>query len=126
VRPPAAWRQALEARGHRVWTLPSDVAGRVALPELLRRLAAEAQVLSLLVEGGSALLGSLFAAGLVDRLLAFVAPKIIGGSRAPGPVGDPGRDLMAQALTLPGLRWQRLGPDLVVHGPVGGPVMGEA
>lgn len=125
VRPPAAWRRTLETRGLQVWTLPPDAAGRVSLPELLGRLAREAQTLSLLVEGGSALLGALLAAGLVDRLLAFVAPKLIGGQGAPGPVGDPGRALMAQALALPDLRWRRLGPDLMAWGRVAAPATAD-
>ena len=41
---------------------------------------------SLIVEGGPTLLGSLFDEGLVDRVQAYIAPKIFGGLEALGPV----------------------------------------
>ena len=56
-----------------------------------------------LVEGGGALLGALFEAGLVDRVVCFVAPKLIGGDAAPGPVRGAGVDVVARAWTLEGL-----------------------
>ena len=89
VAPPDAWAAQAEARGATVLRLPADPRGRVALPELLAELARRG-VNHLLAEGGAALLGALAAAGLIDRLWAFVAPKLVGGADAPGPLGDPG------------------------------------
>ena len=98
VDPPAAWRTAVEARGVEVLLLPSH-AGRVELGSLLRALA-ERGVTHLLVEGGAALLGTLADERLIDRVWAFVAPKLIGGSGAPGPLGGTGATRMAEASRL--------------------------
>jgi diaminohydroxyphosphoribosylaminopyrimidine deaminase/5-amino-6-(5-phosphoribosylamino)uracil reductase len=57
-------------------------------------------MLTLLVEGGSELLGSFFAEKLVDRVWVFIAPLIIGGRNAPGPVGGLGIDGLARAIRL--------------------------
>lgn len=116
VAAPDPWRRRLEDRGLAVWTLSPDSSGRVALGPLLSRLAAERGVTSLLLEGGAAVLGACFGAGLIDHVLAFIAPKIIGGQAAPGPVGDPGRSSMTQALPVGRLRWLRVGKDLAVWG----------
>jgi diaminohydroxyphosphoribosylaminopyrimidine deaminase/5-amino-6-(5-phosphoribosylamino)uracil reductase len=75
-------------------------------------------VLSLLVEGGSAVHGSFLAAGLVDRVHAYLAPMIVGGSQAPGPVGDPGVSRLAEAVKLEGMTVERMGPDLLITGDV--------
>ena len=98
VDPPAAWRTAVEARGVDVLLLPSQ-AGRVHLGALLGALA-ERGVTHLLVEGGGALLGALADERLIDRVWAFVAPKLIGGSAAPGPLGGTGATRMAETSRL--------------------------
>ncbi|MFG0264333.1 MAG: bifunctional diaminohydroxyphosphoribosylaminopyrimidine deaminase/5-amino-6-(5-phosphoribosylamino)uracil reductase RibD [Rhodopirellula sp. JB055] len=54
----------------------------------------------LMVEGGSQLLGSFAAAGQIDEVHAFIAGKCIGGSLAPGPLGDPGIENLADATPL--------------------------
>ena len=71
---------------------------------------------SVLVEGGGTLMGALFDMGLVDKVLAFVSPKIIGGASAPGPVGGRGAAKMAQALALKRVRWQPAGEDMLLTG----------
>lgn len=116
VEPPAPWRRQLEGLGHTVWELPPDGTGRVSLRHLLARLAGERGVTSLLVEGGAAVLGSCFGMGLIDRVLAFIAPRIIGGRGAPGPVGEPGRGRMADAWPVARTRFLRVGEDLAVWG----------
>jgi len=89
----------LMARGVEVWTLPADGKGRVSLPALLDEIGRRG-MLTLLVEGGSELLGAFFAEKLVDRVWAFIAPLIIGGRNAPGPVGGLGIEALAQAIRL--------------------------
>jgi diaminohydroxyphosphoribosylaminopyrimidine deaminase/5-amino-6-(5-phosphoribosylamino)uracil reductase len=87
--------RAVEAADAAVWRLPPQPDGRVPLDLLLRRLA-EVGVNHVLVEGGAELNASLLASGLVDRLVLFVAPKIIGGRDAIGLVGGEGlKDLDA-------------------------------
>ncbi len=106
--------EAFKARGAEVLILPA-AGGRVDLEALMAELGRR-QVAWLLVEGGGRLLGSLFDLGLIDRVLAFVAPKLIGGAEAPGPVGGSGRPRMADAVRLEGVEIERLGEDLLVSG----------
>ena len=108
-------RSELEARRLEVWTLPSDDQGRVDLVALLDRLG-ERETTSLLVEGGGSLLASFFEARLVDKVLAFVAPVIIGGQAAPTPVRGVGASRLADALRLERLSVERVGDDVLIVG----------
>jgi diaminohydroxyphosphoribosylaminopyrimidine deaminase/5-amino-6-(5-phosphoribosylamino)uracil reductase len=72
-----------------------------------------------LVEGGARVFGSLFAAKLADRVMAFVAPRIVGGAGALGPVGGAGVARMQEALALEDVAVRRVGPDLMVEGRAG-------
>jgi diaminohydroxyphosphoribosylaminopyrimidine deaminase/5-amino-6-(5-phosphoribosylamino)uracil reductase len=110
----AARQRRLEARGVRVRCWPSREAGRVDLRRALAALAAE-EVTGLLVEGGRETLTSFAAEDLVDRWAFFLAPKILGGSGAPTPLG--GRDVtLDRALLLRGAEWIPLGGDMLVTG----------
>ena len=105
---PAAHCAELAARGVEVWTLPAAGDGRVSLPALLGEIGRRG-MLTLLVEGGSELLGSFFAEKLVDRVWAFIAPIVIGGRNAPGPVGGLGIEALARAIRMRGLQVEMLG-----------------
>jgi diaminohydroxyphosphoribosylaminopyrimidine deaminase/5-amino-6-(5-phosphoribosylamino)uracil reductase len=87
----------------------------VVLPSLLQTLG-ERQITSVLVEGGGTLLGSFFDAGLVDKVVAFIAPVIIGGQAAPPAVGGMGVEKLARALRLRDVHVEKLGDDLMVSG----------
>ena len=50
------------------------------------------------------------------KIVAFIAPKIIGGQGGPSPVGDLGKTLMTDALTLERVTWRQIGSDYVVEG----------
>ena len=104
----------LTAAGAEVLCLPG-AAGKVDLDALLETLG-KRNVTSVLVEGGGTLMGSLFDLGQVDKVLAFLAPKIIGGMSAPGPVGGRGIDEMSKALALKRPRWQQYGNDMLLTG----------
>ena len=91
--------------------------GRVRLDVLLQRLL-EHQVMSVFAEGGGALLGSLFDANLVDRVYAFVSPRIIGGRRAVPAVAGLGKDVVADAISLTDVRVEQLGDDILIAGDI--------
>ncbi len=80
---------------------------------------------TLLVEGGGRLLGAFFDGRLVDQIAAFVAPVVVGGSDAPGPVGGCGVPTMTEALRLTNVRLTRLGDDILVEGDVAKPPVWE-
>lgn len=92
-----------------------DLHGRVDLRELLGKLG-EMEVTSLLVEGGAEVAASFLDNGLIDKILTFIAPKIIGGHQAPGPVGGIGKALMSQAIKLNDTQWGQLGEDFFIEG----------
>lgn len=94
---------------------PASADGRVALQPLLDELGKRG-VISLLVEGGSEVHASFFAQGLVDKVYAYVAPRLIGGSAAPGPLGGVGVEHLADAISLRELDATRLGTDLLMTG----------
>jgi len=72
--------------------------------------------LSVLWECGGTLAASAIAQGAVQKILAFIAPKIIGGSTAPTPVGELGFITMTEALSLERVNWRTVGTDCLVEG----------
>jgi diaminohydroxyphosphoribosylaminopyrimidine deaminase/5-amino-6-(5-phosphoribosylamino)uracil reductase len=107
-------RQRILGLGAEVLALPSED-GRVDLPALLDFLG-KREITSLLVEGGGTLLGSLFDMRLVDKVIAFIAPLVIGGQTALSPVEGSGIAQISQALRLERVKVQELGGDLMVSG----------
>ncbi len=82
----------------------------------LVKLLGDKEITSVLIEGGSAVHAAAFNAGLVDKVAWFIAPKVIGGREAPGPVGGTGVDDPSAAVELGRLKVINLGPDLLVEG----------
>ena len=111
---PADRAGALRAAGAEVLELP-DRAGRVDLAALLEHLG-QRQILSLLAEGGAEVLGSLRDAGLIDSIVAILAPRLIGGRGAPAAIGGDGAAALTDALELVDLEVERAGVDLIVTG----------
>src|SRR5215218_5015751 len=92
------------------WALSAPPVGQVDLHDLTRALG-ERGVLELLVEGGPRLQASLWAAGLADRLVWYLAPLAIGGQGAPGLLDD-GAATLADARRLRLASVDRFGEDL--------------
>lgn len=88
--------------------------GMVNLDDLMSRLGAMG-IDSVLVEGGAELDWSLVSAGLADEHYIFVAPKIIGGKAAKGPVGGNGFGKMSDALGLDIESVTTSGEDILIH-----------
>ena len=109
----AAKVKTLEARGVEVIRLPACGAGRVNLDALCAVLG-ERGIASVLVEGGAVLTAALLRQRLIDKMVFFVAPKIIGGDgiSAFGPCGI---DTMEQALSLRDLTSRQVGDDLMLE-----------
>jgi diaminohydroxyphosphoribosylaminopyrimidine deaminase/5-amino-6-(5-phosphoribosylamino)uracil reductase len=112
---PAPARRALEAAGARVIAFAPGADGRVPLGEVLKLLAEEERI-SVLVEGGSQVHGSVFDQELADRVVAFIAPRVVGGEGAPSPVAGRGVARLAAAAPLTGVSVERAGDDIVVSG----------
>ena len=110
-----AARASLRRAGAEVVSLPGD-GPSVDLAALMDCLASDHGVTSLFVEGGAAVLGSLFDLGAVDKVIAFVSPVIVGGETASTPVAGAGFERMADALRLERVRWDRYGRDMAITG----------
>lgn len=98
ARPDARRRRALDAAGVRVLSVPGR-AGRVGLAAALRALRGEG-IWSLMVEGGSSLLGALVAARLFDQVALFRAPLLLGGRGSLPAFGGPDPRHLADAVRL--------------------------
>ena len=88
---------------------------RVELRPVVERLFALG-IMSVLIEGGSEIAASSLEAGIVDKLVFFIAPLLIGGRDAPPVIGGRGVGPLAQAARLSGVRWDTVGEDLMVEG----------
>ncbi|WJI27410.1 bifunctional diaminohydroxyphosphoribosylaminopyrimidine deaminase/5-amino-6-(5-phosphoribosylamino)uracil reductase RibD [Thermosynechococcus sp. B3] len=100
----------LQARGvevvHREPLTPTTV-----MAELHQR-----GIMTVLWECGGSLAAAAIAEGMVQKVWAFIAPKIIGGSAAPAPVADLGLTKMNEALCLEDVTWQIVGEDILLVG----------
>jgi diaminohydroxyphosphoribosylaminopyrimidine deaminase/5-amino-6-(5-phosphoribosylamino)uracil reductase len=107
-------KEALTKLGAEVIELP--VEGEwVDLKRLLKVLG-EREITSLLVEGGGTLLGSLFDERLVDKVIAFIAPTIIGGKMAKVAVGGRGVEKLVDSIKLKRVNVEKSGEDTMISG----------
>ena len=93
------------------------VNGKLPVALLLKELAGR-NLTSILVEGGSTVHGDFLEAGLVDRIYAFIASKLIGGKEALTPVGGKGFALMEDCYVLKETETLPLGADILLTGRV--------
>ncbi len=89
--------------------------GQINLKDALKKLA-QLEITNILVEGGGTLIGSLFDEGLVDKILFFVSPKIIGGKGAISSVMGEGISRIDNAIKLKNVKLRHLGEDFLVEG----------
>lgn len=89
--------------------------GQINLKNMMKKLA-QMRIANILVEGGGTLIGSLFDEGLVDRVLFFIAPKIIGGKEAISSVMGKGISRVDKAIKLKDINLKRLGDDFLISG----------
>ncbi len=113
----AAWQE----RGVALFEIagPQRKAGRVTmrlleLDSVFEHLVQAHDATNVLVEGGAGLLGSLFDQGLVDQVLAFIAPKVVGDAAALGALSGLTCDTIAAARGLTLRDVTRLGDDVLL------------
>ena len=107
-------RSAIAVTGAETIQLPHGD-GTVDLKALVAYLG-QRDVTSLLVEGGGTLLGAFFDMGLVDKVVTFIAPVIIGGKEAVPAVGGLGSSTLAEAMRLRDVEVQQFDDDVMVTG----------
>ena len=113
---PKTRRRRLEQAGAEVVVMRSKQS-RVDVASMLDLLGKRG-ISTLLVEGGSEVHAAFCDAGLADRVVAFVAPKVIGGAQAKPAVAGRGLASVAAALALDSVRQRRVGDDILIEGVV--------
>lgn len=112
-RVPAKKVKAIESYGAQVWNLPARK-GRIGLTPLLRRLA-KMGLLSVMIEGGATTAGHALKEEIVDKILFFYAPKIIGAEGRPM-INLLGIKRMNQSPRIRAMELKRIGNDFLVEG----------
>ncbi len=103
-----SWREQMVEAGGELFEAPD-------LAALLSHLYSQG-IRSLFVEGGPHLAGAFLDQNLVQRMLVYTAPILVGASQALGPLAGQGVTLMKSAPRLKRIQWQNLDDDLVLEG----------
>ena len=88
--------------------------GKINLKSCLSKLG-EMGITSLLVEGGSRVNGSFLDEGLIDKLLLFLSPRLMGDHQALGIFGGRGGSTLQEAVALKEIKTRRFGKDLLIE-----------
>lgn len=107
----------LEATGAKV-VVVEEAENRVCLSSLIQVLGCQG-ITSVLIEGGAEVNASALKAGIVDKIMFFVAPKLIGGADAPSPIGGDGIQRLTEAPELRDVSVKLIDGDILVEGYVG-------
>lgn len=106
-------RKALQERGISVFAISPGPT--VDIKDMLKHLGQQ-QISSLFVEGGSQINGSFLRAKEIDKIMTFIAPKLVGGRTAPTSFGGEGIGLMDEAVQLTNVSFRQVGQDLRIDG----------
>ena len=102
-------------KNHGVEIITAGNGEHVDLKILMQELAAQ-EITSVLVEGGGMIHFSMLSAGFVDKVFAFIAPKIIGGANALTAVEGVGFEKLSDAINLKNFTAEKLGEDFLLAG----------
>ena len=102
--------------GKDIQVLESDTnAGLIDLDSLMDTLG-RLEVASILIEGGSRVIASALAQGIVDKVILFFAPKLLGGDDGIPVCRGPGPSLMRDSIPLKRITVDRFGDDVMIQG----------
>ena len=104
--------------GCEVLSIPDADGAHVDLPKLMSELAGRG-IDSVFIESGSSLAWAALEAGIVDKVQAYIAPKVVGGAYAPSPVGGAGIACLEDCVRLLDPQVQMFGNDIMVSSEVG-------
>lgn len=113
---PASRVDQLRSHGCQVWQ-DTSADRNPRLASLLHHLGSQ-RLTNVLVEGGAGILGSLHDGGLIDEVWTFVAPKLLGGNRAPAAIGGLGAGVVDNAPRLAVEEVTTIGNDVLIRGVV--------
>ena len=84
---------------------------RITIPSVLQELGARG-IMTLLVEGGATVNASFLQAEVVDRIITYIAPRLLGGSDSLTPIGGTNPALMSEAKDFVFVKTEQIGPDI--------------
>ncbi len=105
-------KKALSDKGIQIIEYDGD---KVHLPWLMKKLG-EREITSVLIEAGASLNAYALEEGIVDKVMFFIAPKIIGGSKSFPAVGGKTFRRLEEAHLLRDVRVKRVGEDILIEG----------
>jgi len=104
----------LREKGVRV-KIVKDKEGKIDLKEVLKELGKRG-IASVLVEGGGEIIGSFVQEGLVDKILLFLSPRLIGGRKAPTWVEGEGFGSLSETPRINISRLRKVEKDILLEG----------
>ncbi|MBN2372236.1 bifunctional diaminohydroxyphosphoribosylaminopyrimidine deaminase/5-amino-6-(5-phosphoribosylamino)uracil reductase RibD [bacterium] len=107
--------KTLKAAGARLLFVKPRDKNRVDLQDMIRELG-KLHITSLLIEGGPGINASAMQEGIVDKVIMFISPRIIGGKNAPGAIQGDGVARLEDSVRIYDLKTKRLGGDLMIEG----------
>ena len=93
----------------------SEKNNKVNLKELVNKLGQEG-IDSILIEGGGTLNFSALEENIVDKVIFYIAPKILGGENSKSCIAGIGFSELDNAVNLKDISYRKIGEDLVVEG----------
>lgn len=106
--------EVLNTKGIEIMVVPVKD-GRVDISHVVSRLV-DMGIDSILIEGGGAIGYSFLEERLIDKVLFFIAPKLVGGVESKSPLGGTGIQLMKDAVELNCVETLSIGEDILVSG----------
>lgn len=104
----------LRESGARVIISDADESGRIDLVKLVKKLG-EMRITSVLIEGGSRIAASFLMKGLVDKVVFFYAPKIV-GAEGISMIGETRISKIGDAIRIKEIKIKAIGEELIVEG----------
>ncbi len=106
----------IKKTGAQVWQLEKDKNGRVPLPELLKKIGRDNKS-AVMVEGGAKIFTSFIKENLSDRIVFYIALKILGSGKEA--IGDLGIVSVDDCIQLKDMKFKRIGQDFMVDATIG-------
>ena len=106
----------IKKTGAQVWQFGKDKNGRISLPELLEKIG-RAQKSSVMIEGGAKIFTSFIKENLADRIVFFIAPKILGSGKEA--IGDLRIVSVEDCVQLKDMKLKKIGQDFMVDANIG-------
>ncbi|WP_251860237.1 bifunctional diaminohydroxyphosphoribosylaminopyrimidine deaminase/5-amino-6-(5-phosphoribosylamino)uracil reductase RibD [Clostridium sp. Marseille-Q2269] len=108
-------KNELKKLGVKILELEENEEGKVPLKKLMKLLGKE-EIDSILLEGGSTLNFSALKEDIVDKVMCFIAPKIIGGEDSKSMIGGTGVEDLKDSFNLNNLKIEKIGRDILIEG----------